>query len=386
MAKGPDALDRRLTQRLRNLRDKGRYRRLAARQGLDFSSNDYLGLSEHPRIREAVARALAEGVPLGSGGSRLLRGNTLWHERLESRLAEFKRAEAALIFNSGYDANVGLFSTLLGAGDAVFSDALIHASMIDGIRAGKAGRQIFPHNDMDALERALAQAPPEQTKFIAVESLYSMDGDRAPLNRLAELAERHRACLIVDEAHAVGVHGPGGAGLLAAAGVKAYAVVHTCGKALGGFGSFVTCSEPLKNYLVNRCRNFIFTTALPPLMMVQLEAALDALADEPWRREKALASAARLRAGLADLVDLGASDTQIVPVMLGSDRAATQAASALQEEGFDIRAIRPPTVPRGTARLRIAVNAKVREADIDRLIAACRRIIPRAAAADSRLR
>ncbi len=370
-----DALQARLLSRLDLLRGKDRLRQLSSRRGLDFSSNDYLGLTEHPAIREAVAQALRAGVPLGSGGSRLLRGNDRTHERLERRLAAFKGTEAALVFNSGYEANVGLMTALCAAGDVVFSDALVHASMIDGIRATKAERVVFPHNDLAALEQALARFPRTRTKIIAVESLYSMDGDRAPLPQLARLAEDSGACLIVDEAHATGVHGPGGAGLLAKAGVVPLASVHTCGKALGGFGAFVACSQVLKDYLVNACRRFVFTTAPPPLMMAQIEAALDVLEREPWRRERVLASAARLRAGLSQFADIGASDAQITPVILGSDRAALSAAAALQAEGFDIRAIRPPTVPRGTARLRIAVNAKVDDADIDRLIAACRRIL-----------
>lgn len=363
-------LEASLAARLERLRERGRYRVLRPRGGIDLSSNDYLGLADHPRIRERMCRALAEGLPLGAGGSRLLRGNTPWHEELERRLADFKQTEASLIFNSGYDANVGVIATLCGAGDMIFADALVHASMIDGIRASKARHRVFDHNDMDHLGAMLAEGGAYRERFIVVESLYSMDGDRAPLKSLARIAQRYQAHLIVDEAHATGVFGPGGAGLLAEEGLCGAPLVtlHTCGKAWGGFGAFIACSRVVKDYLVNHCRRLIFTTALPPLLLVHWRAALEVMGEEPWRRKIVLQRAAQLRAGLRGLVDLGASDSQILPVILGEDDLAMDIAADLDRQGFDIRAIRPPSVPKGTARLRIAVNVGLEEGDLGRLI------------------
>ncbi len=364
-------LETSLLARLQRIRERDRFRELRSRGGIDLSSNDYLGLTDHPRIREAVARALAEGLPLGAGGSRLLRGNTPWHEEMERDLATFKGTEASLIFNSGYDANVGVIATLCGAGDMIYADALVHASMIDGIRASKAQRQVFDHNDMDHLGALLAEGSGFRERFILVESLYSMDGDRAPLQTLVQLARRYDAHLIVDEAHATGVFGERGAGLLEEAGCcdAPLIALHTCGKAWGGFGAFIACSQVVKDYLVNHCRRLIFTTALPPLLLVHWRAVLELMQSEPWRRSLVLERASQLRSGLRDLVDLGASDSQIVPVILGEERLALAVAGELQAEGFDIRAIRPPSVPKGSSRLRIAVNARLREPDLNRLIA-----------------
>ncbi len=358
--------------RLNGLKGKDRYRSLEVGKGIDFSSNDYLGLANHPHIRKAMVRALEEGIPLGATGSRLLRGHTVWHAALEQSLSAFKQGEPVLIFNSGYDANTGILSCLCGAGDLVFCDSLIHASMIDGIRASKAERVIFAHNDMEQLAAALAQSRPARHRFIVVESLYSMDGDRAPLRELAALAKKFEAMLIVDEAHATGLFGPQGAGLCAAEGVRATVTIHTCGKAWGSFGAFISCNTVIRDYLVNHCRRLIFTTALPPLLAVQWQAVLLVMAQEPWRAQQALAMASRFRQAVAGFCDTGNSDSQIVPLMLGTDRTALNMAESLQAQGFDIRAIRPPTVPRGTARLRIAFNATIEASQVDELAAICR--------------
>jgi len=364
----------RLRSRLNRLAARDRLRSLEPRRGIDLSSNDYLGLSNHPAIRAALQQALADGIPLGATGSRLLRGNTEWHEALETRLAAFKGSEAALIFNSGYEANLGVLSTLIQPVDLVFSDALIHASMIDGIRASKAEKIIFPHNDMTALEMALAKAQREQVKFIVVESLYSMEGDRAPLELLADLAQRYGALLIVDEAHATGVFGVGGAGLLNLAGVTPLVAIHTCGKAWGASGAFISCTALVKQYLVNRCRNLIFTTAPPPLMAIQWHAVLDLMASESWRAARALDLAASFRAAVAGEVETGSSDSQIVPILCGSEARALWAAEQFRQAGFDIRAIRPPTVPIGGARLRLAFNARLEDGQVARLVDCCRDI------------
>lgn len=371
------ALPDRIARRLTKLRRKNRFRELAPSQGIDLTSNDYLGLADHPRIRQAIISALEEGVPLGSGGSRLLRGNTPWHMQLESRLAQFKQAEAALIFNSGFEANVGVLSTLCRPGDLVFADELVHASMIDGLRQSKVDYKLFPHNDMETLNQLLKKFTSTRARFILVESLYSMDADRAPLPQLAEFANTHQAHLIVDEAHATGIFGERGSGLLEEANlVKAPLVtVHTCGKAWGSFGAFVSCSQMVKDYLINHCRPFIFTTALPPILLIQWLAVLDVLEQEPWRRQKVLEHAARLRNAVRGLTPLDEANAPIVPIILGDEAKALAAAAQLQSQGFDVKAIRPPSVPLGTSRLRIALNANLRDQDMDRLIQACRAIL-----------
>lgn len=370
-------LPNRIQRRLAKLRRKNRFRELASSSGIDFTSNDYLGLANHPAIRRALVKALENGIPLGSGGSRLLRGNTPWHMQLETRLAEFKRCEAALIFNSGFEANVGVISTLCRPGDMVFADRLVHASMVDGLRQSKVATSFFPHNDMRALAQLLETTPTSGARFIVVESLYSMDGDCAPLAELADLANTHQAYLIVDEAHATGLFGERGSGLLEAANLTdaPIATVHTCGKAWGSFGAFVSCSQAVKEYLVNHSRSFIFTTALPPLLLVQWLAVLDVLEQEPWRRERVLNHAARLREAISEFTPLEPTTTPIVPIILGEEARTLAAAAQLQSQGFDVRAIRPPSVPLGTSRLRIALNANLEDAQLDRLIQACRSIL-----------
>lgn len=357
---------------LKSLRARDNYRQLSTSGKLDFTSNDYLGLSDHPQIRAAMIKALEEGIPLGSGGSRLLRGNHYWHEHLEAQLAEFRGVEAALAFNSGFDANVGVVSTLCSTAGLVLSDSRNHASIIDGVRLSRASYEIFPHGDCGAVEEILKRYQGKAAPVIVTESVFSMDGDRAPLEDLVALAERYGAGLIVDEAHATGVLGTEGAGLvkdLETRGVPLISV-HTCGKAFGGQGAFVACSQGVKDYLVNMCRTFIFTTALPPLAMAQWEAVLQVIHEEPWRRSHVLKMAERLREGLRGIADCGDSTTQIVPVILGGNARALDVASRLQDAGFDIRAIRYPTVPEGEARLRIAVNAGHNEATIHSLVEA----------------
>ncbi|HEY4579953.1 MAG TPA: aminotransferase class I/II-fold pyridoxal phosphate-dependent enzyme, partial [Candidatus Acidoferrales bacterium] len=268
---------RRARADLDSLEARSQLRRLEIVRGINFCSNDYLGLSTDARLREAVTAALAGGSPTGSTGSRLLSGHALIWDELESELAQWGGAEAALYFNSGYAANTGLFSCVLQRDDVVFSDTANHASIIDGIRLSGARKVIFPHLDLNVLEDELRRASPGRgQKIIAVESVFSMDGDRAPITGLLALAERYGAELIVDEAHATGVLGPQGRGLVAAAGAtdRVLAVVHTCGKALAGMGAFVLCSNVLKQYLVNHARSFIFSTALPPYFAAQARAAI----------------------------------------------------------------------------------------------------------------
>ena len=359
---------------LDRLADSSRLRSLAARQGLDFTSNDYLGLAASPRLARAVTAAIERGTPVGAGGSRLLRGNAPEHEALEARAAAFFGAGRALFFGSGYVANYALLSTLPQSGDLLVLDALVHASAHEGARAGRAQFTKAAHNDAGAFEdavRAFRNGGGRGRVWLAVESLYSMDGDRAPLAELVAVAERHDAMLLIDEAHATGLYGPDGRGLAAfLEGRDNVIALHTCGKALGGAGALVSGPRVLCEFMLNRCRPFIYATAPSPLMAVAALEALEILKEEPERRERLaqLISAA----GRAALASGAAPPTgsQILPVIVGDDRAAVVLAAGLQRRGFDVRAIRPPTVPDGTARLRISITLNVDERAVEALFAA----------------
>jgi 8-amino-7-oxononanoate synthase len=354
--------------KLAGLHRKSRLRALAPRQGIDFTSNDYLGLADAPRLKAAITDAIESGVPVGAGGSRLLRGNHPEHEALETEAAVFFGAERAIYFGSGFAANVALFSALPLRDDLVLYDALIHASVHDGIAAGKAKAVAVPHNQVEAFEREInrwRQAGGKGRPWIAVESLYSMDGDRAPVAALADLAGRHGGFLVVDEAHATGVFGPGGRGLAAELEGRGNVVaLHTCGKALGLSGALISLPAVLADYLTNRARGFIYSTAPSPLMPAAVREALRIVADEPWRRirleELINLASEQLRSRLG--VTPGGS--QILPVMIGDNARALKIATRMRDGGFDVRAIRPPTVPEGTARLRISITLNVEESQI----------------------
>ncbi|OCO99972.1 MULTISPECIES: 8-amino-7-oxononanoate synthase [unclassified Ensifer] len=357
---------------LHGLDRKGRRRALIAASGIDFTSNDYLAIAGSLRLKAATAAAIGRGVPVGSGGSRLLRGNHAEHEMLEAEAAAFFGAERALFFGSGYAANAALFSTLPQRDDIIVHDALIHASAHEGIAASRARALAVAHNDVDAFDDAICKwrgSGGTGHPWIAVESLYSMDGDRAPLPALAALADRHDGFLVVDEAHATGVFGPDGRGLTAALeGRDNVVMLHTCGKALGVSGAFVCASAVLCDYLVNRARSFIYSTAPSPLIAAAVREALAMVADEPERR----AEFDRLRAFanrmLAEVLGFEGSGSQILPVLVGDNDRAVRIAARLRTEGFDLRAIRPPTVPEGTARLRVAITLNVDEAMIARML------------------
>jgi len=354
--------------KLAGLHRKSRLRALAPRQGIDFTSNDYLGLADAPRLKAAITDAIERGVPVGAGGSRLLRGNHPEHEALETEAAVFFGAERAIYFGSGFAANVALFSALPLRDDLVLYDALIHASVHDGIAAGKAKAVAVPHNQVEAFEREInrwRQAGGKGRPWIAVESLYSMDGDRAPVAALADLAGRHGGFLVVDEAHATGVFGPGRRGLAAELEGRGNVVaLHTCGKALGLSGALISLPAVLADYLTNRARGFIYSTAPSPLMAAAVREALRIVADEPWRRirleELINLASEQLRSRLG--VTPGGS--QILPVMIGDNARALKIATRMRDGGFDVRAIRPPTVPEGTARLRISITLNVEESQI----------------------
>jgi 8-amino-7-oxononanoate synthase len=357
---------------LAELAERSRSRRLAERAGLDFSSNDYLGLAGDPTLATAVRGAIDAGVPIGSGGSRLLRGNHAAHEALEAQAAAFFGAESALYFSTGYAANAALLATLPQRGDLILYDALIHASAHEGMRLSRAEARSAAHNDVGDFEDAILDWRHEGGTgrvWITVESLYSMDGDQAPLADLAALADRHDAILIVDEAHATGVFGPDGRGLAAELAGRANLItLHTCGKALGCEGALLCGPAVVRDFLVNRGRAFIFSTAPSPLMAVAVGAALRLIA-EPTRRDRLHALRARAEALLAP-VGVRPTGSQILPLIVGEDARTMAMATALQARGFDVRGIRPPTVPAGTSRLRISLTLNVDEADIAALAAA----------------
>jgi 8-amino-7-oxononanoate synthase len=358
--------------KLAGLSRKSRLRALAPREGVDFTSNDYLGLAEAPRLKAAIVDAMARGLPVGAGGSRLLRGNHPEHEALEAEAAAFFGAEKAIYVGSGFAANVALFSTLPLRDDLVLHDALIHASVHDGIAAGKAKAVAVPHNEVEAFEREIIcwrQAGGRGRPWIAVESLYSMDGDCAPLAALADLAERHGGFLVVDEAHATGVFGPGGRGLAAALEGRGNVVaLHTCGKALGASGALLSLPAVLADYLVNRARGFIYSTAPSPLMAAAVLEGLRVVADEPWRRSRLAELVSFAGEELHRQLGVTPSGSQILPVMIGDNARSLKIAARLRQAGFDVRAIRPPTVPEGTARLRIAITLNVEESQIAAMI------------------
>ena len=355
---------------LRDLGAQGRLRRLSPRSGLDFSSNDYLGLASSPRIGRAIADAIARGVPTGSGGSRLLRGNHEEHEALERAAAEWTGAESALFFATGFAANAALLAALPQSGDLILADELIHASVHDGLRLARCEARLFAHNDLEAAGALLSgwrASNASGRAWIAVESLYSMDGDRAPMRELVQLAERFDAMLLIDEAHATGVFGDRGVGLAQGLdGRDDVIVLRTCGKALGCEGALVFLSATLREFLINRARPFVFSTAPSPLMAVAVREAISIIVDEPGRSQQLLALADHASDRL-ERFGVPRTGSQILPLLIGDEQRTMEVAAALQARGFDVRGIRPPTVPAGTSRLRISITLNVDESAVDAL-------------------
>jgi len=368
-ANGP-AMDRFKPYRdqLRALEKAGRKRQLTVPAGKDFSSNDYLGLASSPFLKEAAQTAIANGVAHGSGGSRLLGGNHPEHEALEEFAAAYYGAQASLFFGSGFAANTALFATLPQTDDLVLYDELIHASVHDGMKLGRAAFRAFRHNDCNAVEAAIQNwraSGATGTVWIAVESLYSMDGDRAPLAELTQIADAQDAMLIIDEAHAVGVFGEGGIGLAGMLGKgDNVLILRTCGKALGGEGALLTMPTILRDFFINRARPFIFSTAPSPLTAHLAHQAIVHIAKTPSLQAGLAEHIALARRCFAGLSLSRGQDSQIFPIILGDDRVAVTVATLLQGQGFDVRAIRPPTVPVGTARLRISLTLNVTSDDI----------------------
>jgi glycine C-acetyltransferase/8-amino-7-oxononanoate synthase len=373
-----------VAERLDELRRDGLHRRLRLIEGpqgprvlldgrpvLLLCSNNYLGLAEDSTVRAAAAEAALE-LGAGAGASRLISGNMGAHQDLERRLAEFKRYPAALLFGSGYLANSGVIAALAGEGEVVFSDELNHASIIDGCRLARAETFVYRHGDVEHLEQGLKEAG-ARASLIVTDGVFSMDGDLAPLPQLAELARRHDCRLMVDEAHATGAIGPGGRGSVAAAGLgpdQVDVVVGTLGKALGSYGAYVCAGEATVDFLLNRARPFIFSTAPPPPTVAAAAAALGRLEESPGMVDRLRANAAVLRAGLtAEGLSTGGGQTQIVPVEIGDPSRTMELCELALERGVFAQGIRPPTVPEGSSRLRFTVMATHTEVELRRAAA-----------------
>jgi glycine C-acetyltransferase len=366
-----------LYRRLRRVEsDQGPTLMLDGREVINFSSNNYLGIANHPALAAAAKEAI-DRYGCGSGASRLISGNMTLHEELETKLATFKGTEAALVFNSGFQANTGILSTLTGEGDVIFSDALNHASIIDGCRLSRAKSIVYAHGDLNRLESALKLEVDAGRKLIVTETIFSMDGDEAPLGGIVALAEKYGAMVMVDEAHATGIFGSTGAGVVAKLGLGERVAVQmgTLGKALGGFGAYVAGSRALRELLINRCRSFIFTTSLPPAIMAMAMAAIDLVQQEPERREALWNNCRILQAGLREVgFSPGAGESPILPLVIGDASKCIRFSERLLEKGIFAQGIRPPTVPPGTSRLRITLMATHTHDHIDRALDAFKQV------------
>ncbi len=364
---------------LRQLRtvegEQGPWVSVDGRRLLLFSSNNYLGLANHPRVK-AAAKAAIDRYGVGAGAARLISGNTPLHDELERRLARLKGTEAALLFSSGYLANVGLPPTLVGPNDLIVADRLCHASLIDGCRLARATFRVYPHRDPDRLARLLSRRWPGQQVLIVTDGVFSMDGDIAPLPEIVALARRHEAIILLDDAHATGVLGRQGRGTMEHFQMANETVIQmgTLGKAIGTYGAYVAGSRALITHLLNTARTFLYTTALPPAVVAAAIAALEVIDQEPERRQRLWENQRTLAAGLRAVgFDLGQSETPILPLMVGDARRAVEMATRLWEAGVWAPAIRPPTVPDGASRIRLAVMATHTPEDLELALNAARR-------------
>lgn len=362
----------RFEKSLNGLKRRARHRELVlSGSGLDFSSNDYLAMSQHPKLLAAVKHALDEGVGLGATGSRLLRGHHNEHQVLEAQAAVFFGSQAALYFANGFMANYALFTCLPKLGDLIIYDELVHASIHDGMLASKAMARAALHNDLQDFEDKLKNARKKGVKgriWLAIESIYSMDGDMAAVADFMMLANKYDAFLVVDEAHATGVWGPDGKGLMAKwEGADNLITIHTCGKAIGASGAFICAPQILYDYMVNFSRPFIFSTAPAPLMAYTVSKSLEILENEPELRNK-LKQTIKFASGLFADLGISSSGTQIQPVIIGDAANTMNIARQLQQAGFDIRGVRPPTVPDGSSRLRITLTLNISEQDVGNMV------------------
>jgi 8-amino-7-oxononanoate synthase len=369
-----DSLLMELQAGLGELESLSQRRSLAEITGVNLCSNDYLGLASNPALKQSVIEAVTNTTRVGGTASRLLSGHgAVWNE-LEEEFAAFAGSEAALYFGSGYAANIGLLTSLAGKNDVVFSDALNHASIIDGIRLSGARKIIYSHRDLNPLEASLKENQSKSArKLIVTETVFSMDGDIVPIGEIVALAEKYRANVIVDEAHATAVHGPAGRGIAAQflAEGRIFCAMHTCGKALASAGAFICGSALLREHLINHARTFIFSTAMPPYMAGQIRAALRLAIRMDAERAELISRSHNFAQSLQrDGWETLGTTTQIVPAVIGPNDAAVAAAEFLQHAGFAVKAIRPPTVPPGTARLRFSVTHKIRAAELEKLATA----------------
>ena len=326
------------------------------REYVNLSSNDYLGLASHPKIRSAAIKAL--DPVFGASASRLMTGSTESHSALEEMVATFKGKPAAMVFNSGYQANVGVISALCGKGDCVFSDRLNHASIVDGIKLSGASMFRFRHNDADHLEELIKNNRDKfRNALVVTETVFSMDGDISPLEDIARLKEKYDCLLMADEAHATGIFGPGGSGVTEDKGIteKVDIIMGTFSKALGSFGAYIAVDQKTRDFLVNTCRSFIYSTALPPAVIAANMAAIEAVKDEPFRRKTLLENSAYFRQRLKQKGLDARGDSQIVPVVFGDNGKTLEVSERLRQKGWWVTPVRPPTVPIGEARLRISV-------------------------------
>lgn len=379
------ALDAKLANRLDKRRDQHLYRHrvttetpcgpelvVEGQRFLAFCSNDYLGLANHPAINRAAISAL-DKYGFGSGASHLISGHSRLHEKLENRLAQFTGRPRALVFSTGYMANLGVISALTGRNDLIVEDQLSHASLIDGGLLSRAEFRRYNHTDPDDLERILGSTE-RQTRLVVTDGVFSMDGDCAPLTQLVPVCESHRAVLMVDDAHGFGVLGNTGGGLVQESGLSVADVpilIGTLGKAFGTFGAFVAGSEELIESLIQFARTYIYTTAIPPLVAAATLASLDLVENESWRREKLAALIKQFRAGAQQIgLRLTASQTPIQPVLVGEDAALLAVDKHLKSLGIMAGAIRSPTVPQGSARLRLTLSAAHEPNQVDQLLAA----------------
>ncbi len=379
-----------IKEELAEIREKGLYRilrtvetvqgsrvKIDGREMILLCSNDYLGLANHPKVKEAARDAIAK-YGFGTGASRLISGSMTPHREFEERFAKFKGTEAALLFNSGYAANTGVIPALMGRSDTIFSDRLNHASIVDGCRLSRADLRRYRHLDTKALERYLIHASESEDgngrKLIVTDGVFSMDGDLAPLDKIVSLAKEHDCMLMVDDAHGTGVLGASGRGTAEHLGIAPEDIdIHmgTLGKAFGAYGAYVAGSRELIDYLVNRARSFIYSTSLPPSMAAAAMAAIGIMEDEPERRERLLENASIMREGLNDFgFETMDSKTQIIPILTGESDIACRMMDLLMDEGVYALAIRPPSVPEGTARLRVTVTAEHSQEDLSKAIAA----------------
>lgn len=355
-----------LSSEIEKIKAANLFRTLTQGEGIDFSSNDYLGLASDQEIKKKLIAYLEKSPFLGATSSRLIRGTSAAHQEVERFLAAFIQRQGTLLFNSGYSANEGILSTL-ASNSVIFSDQYNHASIIDGIKLSRSPCEIYAHNDADHLERLLKRYPKSATKWIVTEALFSMDGDCAPIKDILALCHRYQAHLLVDEAHSTGIYGTRGEGLLSSFDFDEERVlsIHTCGKALGSFGAFIGCSDLMKTYLINKCRHLIYTTALPTSIVWHIKLAVESIIKSPHLREQLNSNVSYAHQKLSAIANTGKSHSPIIPLILGSNKHVLEGSHYLFECGLDVKAIRYPSVPKGTERLRLSIHANHTQSEID---------------------